>query len=387
MAVGISYQKLFNTRITHTFYEGGISKNDLAVIPTATTALAMKNSNMLFRNDEEGFRVLYKADDSGNAFIDFKNVRLVFGLQLVNVTSFLNFTNLDDSINSKTYSAGKILYFKNFDNSLNTQGSNLFYSLIDYLRPVVFTYQFPQTASGPSDLGYIIIKDQAGNVVTPVYPPSTSIIPDNNSGYTYPIDFTKMPKGLYKFETWTDSTSTQPHVIESIYIDNELAGQNIFGIIDILAKDAAPGNYPVYPPVAQPLPPIPQITEARVYDMNFVRRLTQWKYILVLKSPGVNPVPSIIGIVDDAPQSPYGTLLFTSPPVDAIVNGFPAKIFASDSTTIPYFEVPKKGLSVKKDTGLATTVLTDIKGPPIGVVSAQTSPTKNFNITEIFVII
>src|SRR6218665_1121996 len=94
---GFSYKRLFNTKVVHDFYVDSISKKDLAVAPTVSTGIAMKNNNMLFRSDESGFRVLYKADDAGDPFIDFSNVRLTFTVQLLNVNEFLNFTNLDDA--------------------------------------------------------------------------------------------------------------------------------------------------------------------------------------------------------------------------------------------------------------------------------------------------
>ena len=95
---GFNYNRLFNARIAHTFYVSGISKNDLAVVPTSGTLKAMKNSGMLFRMDNEGFRVLYKVtgntDEDGSPFINFTNVPLVFALQLINTNEFLNFTDL-----------------------------------------------------------------------------------------------------------------------------------------------------------------------------------------------------------------------------------------------------------------------------------------------------
>jgi len=366
---GISYRRLFNTRILHTFYEEGVSKKDLAVIPLDSTASTMKNSNLLFRADEEGFRVLYKAEElSGSPFIAFGNVNLVFALQLLNVNEFLNFTNL--GAGAKTYVAGKIIYFTNRG---GVTVNNLSYSLIDYLRPTSFTYQFPQTATGPTDTANIIIKDLAGNVVTPIYPPSTLILPDENNKYNYPIDLSKLPKGLYKFDTWkTAFPNPIDHTIESIYIDNDLARTGVFGIVDIFVEDYN------------------ELPTDRIYNMNFERRLTKWKYIVVLKSPSVTPAPAPANIsIEDTSvtpfQPPYGKLLFNGGVAGPLVNGFPSVIITSVTPlTIPYFEVSKKALTVKN---LTTAVVTDIQGPPIGVVSAQTTPTIDFNITEIFVTI
>ena len=360
---GTAYNRLFNTKIMHDFYVDNISRKDLAVVPTDATVLAMKNSNMLFRNDEGGFRVLYKVDGAGAPFIDFSNVRLVFSLELLNVNEFLNFTKLTG------YTPEKILYFTNIG---SITASALNFSLIDYLRPVMFTYEFPQITG---TVGHIKITDQNNVDVTPTYPNPNTISPNASNNYFYPIDFTKLPKGLYNFETWTDAVPT-PTVTKTIYIDNDLASQGAFGIVDILATNGLDASFP-----GPPLSP-----DYRLYKMNFVRRETQWKYIVILKSASVNPTPPPIIILDESsPVQPvYGSLAFNLP-VNATVDGYPARIITSVSTTIPYFEEPKKGLSVK-NTALSATIITNIPGPPIGVVSAQKEP-KNFGITEIFVII
>ncbi len=370
---GIAYNKLFNTQIVHDFYADNLSKRDLAVVPTTSTNLAMKNNNMLFRADASGFRVLYKADSSGAAFVNFSNVRLVFAVQLLNLTQFLNFTNLSDGVSD--YTAGKILYFTNRG---SVTASDLTYSLLDFLRPATFTYQFPQTTG---TVGYIIITNDANVVVTPTTPNPNTIMPDASNRFFYPVDLSKLPKGLYKFETGTDLAAS---VTKTVYIDNELASQGVFGIVDILAVGAAAANYPGS---AGP-PPSPNY---RMYNMNFERRLTQWKYILLLKSPVVNPsppVPVILDIEDTvAPVPPYAAMSF-NPAVDVMVNGIPAKIITSVLTTIPFFEVPKMGLTVKKDPSTSpVTIMENLPGPPLGVVSAQTTPTANAGITEIFVII
>lgn len=354
---GLSYTRLFNVQILHNYYADGISRKDLAVLPTAGTALAMKNSSMVFRSGDGGFRVLYKADDTGAPFIDFKNVRLVFTVQLVNINEFMNFTNLDDV--TSAYTAGKILYFTNRG---NVKTSELTYSLLDYLRPASFTYQFPQ-ATGTT--GHLKITNDAGADVTPVSPDPDAVMPDAANRFFYPVDFTKLPKGLYKFETWTDAAPA--HVTQSIYIDTGLSGQGVFGIVDIIALDASDASFP-------------GPADYRLYTMDFERRTSQWKYILVLKSPGTT-VADTLSITDTAPQPPYGTMTFSRQP-DVVVNGVDSAVFLSAVPAAPFFETPKKGLTVKKNG--TDDVLNNLPGPAIGVVSAEAG---NFSITQIFVII
>ncbi|MCW3104358.1 MAG: hypothetical protein JWO09_2798 [Bacteroidetes bacterium] len=369
------YKKLFNTVIAHNFYVDNISRKDLAVVPTQETMQVMKNGNMIFRTSADGFRVFYRADDDGSSFVDFSNLRLVFAVQLENIAAFLNFTNLDGT---NPYKAGKIIYFTN---AVNVLANELTYKLLDSLRPAMFTYQFPKTLV-TGTVGKLVITGPDNTVVTPTYP-NPDAIPKTSAGtFVYPISFTGMQKGIYKFETFIDGT---PNAIELIYIDNELAKQNVFGIVDIKVINANDSSFPPEPsPPFPPSPPLPLVTASRVYTMRFVRRVTQWRYIVVLKSPSISPLDTI-GIVDGEPtQEPYLHLLFTAPPVSTTVNGFPAKIFNSNSLTIPYFETPKKNLNIKKDPGLGVMVLKNIPGPPLGVVSADPG---NVNITEIYVYI
>jgi hypothetical protein len=355
---GIAYKRLFNLPVKHNFYVDNLSKKDLVFVPTASTALVMKNANMLFRNDESGFRVLYKTDGSAAAFISFTNARLVFSMQLINPTEFLNVTEL------LNYTSSKILYFTN-RGSITTSALN--YSLIDYLRPASFTYTFPQTATGITDLGSIVITDQAGNIVTPAFPSPISIKPNAANQYEYPIDFSLLPRGLYTFTT----SSSVGASTKKIYIDTELAKQGTFGIVDIVATDDAVGSYPA----------------SREYTVNFLRRTTQWKYIVVLKSVAVTATPTpTIKIQDDGVATPEYPIISFNASTDTTVNGLPAKIITSTINTIPYYQLPKKGLTIIKDEGLTSEqiVLTDTPGPPIGIVSAQAN---NFNITEIFITI
>jgi hypothetical protein len=175
-----------------------------------------------------------------------------------------------------------------------------------------------------------------------------------------------------------------PITTQTLFIDNDLAQQNVFGIVDIKAISGSNGSFPPQPP--QPSPALPPVTTSRVYTMRFIRRVTQWRYIVVLKSPSVSPSADI-AIIDDLTQAPYGALTFTTVPAnDRTVNGFPAKVFNSTIATIPYFETPKKNLNIKKDPAAIapTMILKNIPGPPLELVSADPA---NFSITEIYVYI
>ena len=237
---------------------------------------------------------------------------------------------------------------------------------LDFLRPSVFTYQFPQIAGGPSDIGSIVITNQTGADVTPAYPVPTNVVPVGTS-YFYPIDFSSLPKGLYNFQT-TTASGTQT---KTVYIDTDLASGGAFGIVDLLIPGAGQSNFPVAP-------------NKRTYSLNFVRRQTQWKYFVVLQSGNATSSDTITIVDDGGSQSPYGALTFTPDAIpNTTINNIPTKVINSVQVNIPFFEIPKRKLSIMKNSDPDPTV-TNIPGPTINLVSA---PAGSPGITEIFVYI
>jgi hypothetical protein len=351
----VTYRRLFNTRIEHDFYVSGISK-DLAVFSTSETEGAMKNSKMQFRVDETGFRVLYRVDESNAPFIDFKDVRLVFGLQIKNVTEFLNITTMLPG-----YGAGKVVYFNNLNNTETVSLLNV--SLIDAVRPPVFTYEFPITATNPGQTGTITVTDQNNNNVT-LPPPFTGLVQDSQGRFFYPIDFTKLPKGLYTFSTLISGGGGS--ATQKIYIDTELAKQGVFGIVDILAKDGTSASFPGPP-------------NERVYKMKFDRRTTRWKYYVVLKT-GNTVIGDSVTIEDTDTTSPVynpgaAQIVFASAGTTT-VNGIDTKIFLSNLPAIPFYEKAKIGLDLKKN--VTDVIMTDLPSPSLTVISGTATESEIF---------
>lgn len=355
---GVTYNKLFNVRVRNSFYANANGKNDFAIAPTQPAQQAMRNGNMVFKLDDEGFRIYYKVDSLGNPFVNINNTRLIFGAQLINTAGFLNYTDL--TIGGNAYGSGKLVYFTNKTAPAN---SLLSCSVLDQLRPSVFTYQFPPQLTAGT--GHIVIKNENDVVVTPASPDPNTIAPDAARQYFYPIDFSGMPPGLYKFETWVNSETPKT---ETVYISDELAGSGALAIVDIVVL--TPASFPVSP--------------ERAYDMQFNARASQWKYVIVLQSGSVTSSDAI-GITDEGgAQSPYPALVFGAA-TNGTVNGIPAKIVSSSLTNIPFFEIPKRQLAVVKNPGPGyTKIVGNIAGPAANLVSAASmSPA----VTEIYVYI
>lgn len=348
------YKKLFNVVIHHTFYTSEVSR-DFDIVPTRDTLSFLKNNRLLFRKDDTGFRVLYQSEtNSALPFIPFGGFDLKFEMELKNKNGFQNFTDLTETIPGpdKEFVSGNLVYFSN----ANQTGNNLKYAIIDLLKPVSFTYNFPQPGTVSTDVGQLVITNEASVDVTPTYPDPDTIQADSNGKISYPIDFTSMPAGLYTFATTVNNITP---MVQKIYIDSSLIRNSIFGLIKIKVVDSAtfPGN--------------------RQYGAEFVKRETKWRYKIVLKTIAYNP-----GDEDDyAVVDGLGEFVFTDPTVE-FTNGLPTLV--SESTTkIPWNQTPRKDFNFVKDPDTTPIeILGDLSNPPNNLVSANGN---NFNKSVIYI--
>ena len=354
------FEKLFNVNVKHNFYESGISR-DVKILPTKECKQLIKGGKMLFKQTDNGFKIAYKAIDNntggGTPLIDLNsNVTFTFALFLSNNAEFLNITDLD--VGAVSYSKDKILYFKN-----NGTTRSLVYSNIDFLRPKIFTYLFPITAADPSThIGTLKVTDKNGVLVTipgknglPDINFPITVKPDQEGAYKQPIDFKFLPKGMYTFEY---SDNTQAPKTEVIYIDTELARQRIFGLLEV---EYLAGNlYGI----------------ADEYDMEFIRKETQWKYHVVVKTktPEGTPIVDVDDLKikdksnDPVSGSPYEEYDF-SKGENTTINGFETAIFTSDQTNIPFFETAKLRLELQGKNN--KTLIENLPNPPRDGPSGQ----------------
>jgi hypothetical protein len=364
MASG-SYTKFFNVKITNNYYIDDNGSKDMIVSPTIETQQLLKNQNMMFKADNTGFRIFYKTLAGSNSpFIPFTSLVLKFRVDLINAAEFTNFTNLNLG---QTYAADNVVYITN--KTTHSAATLERYSLKN-ARPSVFKYEFPHIAANSGDKGNIIIRNfVSGIVVTPSgtdSPPSTNITPDSNNVYTYAANLSALPKGVYEFETWTNTNTT--HKIEKLYIDTEIAANRPFAIIELFFESVTTG------------------AANNEYTMWFHRRVTPWFYKIVLKSiPNAAAVilSDTFSITDtNTGQSPYNALAFTKQ-ANTTVNGIPTLTFLSTGgdSPIPFYEAPKRGLKFWRG---ATEVLTDLPGPSINIPGADFANTTG---TEIFIYI
>jgi hypothetical protein len=358
------YNKLFTVKVKHDFYKDLVSRDDILFMPTKECRAFMESNRLLFRRAEDGSAsLLYRTDGaegSTEPFIPIDPNKYVFALGLKDKARFLNITNLEYGTAQEQYTSGKLAYFR------NTSGqSSLDYELIDLLRPSLFTYEFMFSVPAPAqNTGHLVVRDEDNAVVID----ETGIAREGSGYYKIPVDFRSLLKGKYTFNY---SDATNPAVSETVYIDNDLAGRDIFGVLVIDSS------------MEQDLSDFLALSP---FEMVFTRQETLWRYIIVLKTGKVLPSDTleIADILYDDTGSSYAEYTFVTDG-QTTVNGFEARKFISVET-IPFFEEPKMDLKLKKTSGaITTTIIEDLPNPLSHGVIAGYATTEDLPVSEVFI--
>lgn len=354
------YKKYFSIKVSHTYYKELTSKEDVMFIPSRECRELMETNRMLFRkNVDGGISVLYRAagESSSTPFISFNPGKYVFAIGAKEKAKFLNMTNLDSG--SKAYAAGKLLYFRNSGTT-----TALIYDLLDSLRPALFTYEFSFTVPDPesTESGELVIRNENSVQVFS----QAAISRDPSGTYKVPLDLRDLPKGKYTFE-YKDGTNSVKQ--ETTYLDTDLAGKDILGVVEISGLDAAAPSY-----------------TAPVFNASFVRQETLWRYNVVLKSGKVlsSDTLEIVDLAYDDTNSSYSEYTFSYEGEVTLTNGLKAFRFLSDQL-IPFFEEPKMDLKLRKTTSGVTTLINSLPNPLSSGTIAELIETGNIGVSEVYV--
>lgn len=357
---GFAYKRFLTIDLKHAFYKSGFTK-DISIAPTLETQQLMINNRMLYRNTPTGARVVYKATSTTDPtpVIAPDTCTLTFALMLTNAAEFMNFSDLDSL--TDTFSAGKLLHFYNDVLTSN----HVEYELLEGLLPWRFTYDF--TMASPTAVKLRIKKG-----TTTVFTSANNLTADTNGLYHETVDLTAFGPGKYTFEQLNSGTAT---VTKYFYVDNNLAGKGIFGIVDI-----------TYDTTAISFTSFVALTATNAFAVQFAIRSSKWKFYIINKSPlqrnFATPGNFTITDTDNYPLTgtPYATsaYTFTTAVAGPPINGFESIVIASNQT-IPFFETAKKNFVLKEN---ATTLIDDLPNPKISSISAD--PT-DISITKIFV--
>lgn len=355
--MNIIYTRLFNLSIRHDYYENGLAK-EVSLWPTAETAKLLKGARMLFKRTLKGVAVLYRAqEDEITPFVDLgKDVRLTFELSIGNRNEFLNITDLDESP-SRKYSSSNILYFKNDPASASIDPDApevLGFELIDFIQSRLFTFSFG-LASSPAQV-LLRVSNEDGTLVsvgkhtdgTP-FAATLTLDRQGDDSYSQQIDLRDQAKGRYTI-TIRNTADTTTLMDKEVYLDEDMAGRNVSGIVDIIYNT---GEDRIY-------------NDTEEYAVQFTRQASLWKYFVINKSK-THDFSSDTFTIDDGGSGtgPYVVNTFalsgSAPSADVKVSGLDTLVFLSDNA-IPFYEVPKTSIELNKN-ALANPVLNHLPNP------------------------
>ncbi len=376
----INYHRLFNLHYSHDYYVNG-KPSGMSLQPTSETSRLLKGGKMLFKTTPGGVTVLYRAlQDEITPMVNLPYLRLRFVLKVSNPAKFLTVTNLD-SASSKKYKSPSLLYFKNDPASASVnpnQPEAIEHELIDAVRPSLFTFSF--TMSDPpeeillritdeTDSLVIIGKDESGDPI----PAEWILIKNEDDIYRNQVDLRGKQTGKYVI-TIRNAADTETLKEETIYVDDELWGQNIMGIVDLIYQQDDGQLY----------------GETEEYELRFNRKQTRWKYFIVLKNRSIDFTEDDLFIEDTQPEDAdfYAAADFSregdAPHESIRIQGNDTVIFKSNAP-VPFFELPKTDLRLKKiDTSETTVLIKNLPNPsPQGVVKKNGDEL----VSEIYVMI
>ena len=239
--------------------------------------------------------------------------------------------------------------------------------LIDLLQGSLFTYEFTVTPPlVPSEDVTLTVTDENLDPVSVgktteglPFDDTLTISVGENGVFSQQIDLRNKPKGKY---TITIRKSSDDSFINDVtfYSDELLLGKKIAGIVDIEFNTATNLMY----------------QNTWEYAIRLTRKTSVWKYFIVDKNKTVDLDANDLYIHDDGsdPGLPYASsYTFTrdgdEPHPSIKINGLDTVIFKSDGLVpIPFFEVPKQKLQLRKTPGAPgdpaeVTLITNLPNP------------------------
>jgi hypothetical protein len=356
----ILFDKLFEIEFYHEYYKSKLS-DDFLFAPTSTCRRMLQKYGLLSRATPQCLAVFYEAEEDDSKKLHpvrpiKEDVRFSFVLK-IKTPFLLNYSDLPLDLPSD-----HIYYLNNLiDNQQNQQlllSSNKateFVSSQDALklRPQLFQYVF----NTPKDHAEFEILDEWSQVVKRERKTVVEGV------LSYEMDVRGVGPGKYTLKIDGEQK-------EQFYASDEIIGNEVFAVVDILHHGSVPQPYMFTDPNAN------HDASARTYAVKIDRRKTFWKYYFVLKYrlSDLNPADWPKVWPPDWPQSlpvdwPAGwpqdwpkdwSIVYPPDPAVKIIpspqemktlfNGTMAIPFVSD-TPLPLQQEPVKGIRLEKKAG------------------------------------
>lgn len=330
------YNKAFALQLSHLFYtvEHRFNVNQqLDLFTTVATADLIRKGRMRMVRTGAGADVFFQSYlDAAPAVPVVKPLveltgplEFVFALKIKpSDVQFLNTTDLDQG---GSYSSGNVFLLDGTMPAAAPPAPTapvdlaLTASLLDRLLPSVCTYSFLPVNAGTTVNLIVDVYTETG--VTPVLTINPVTVDPATGIYSVQLDLSAQPNGVYRIEAKDGITIEHS---ATVYIDTQLARENIFGLIRLKYPDA---DY-----FYNGLP------DRVTYE--FEAREIKWRYYVAIKSVPANffATHSLEILDDNLPDPPVYT--FTGldggiPSGTVTINGQPTVIITSDQD-IPFSE-------------------------------------------------
>jgi hypothetical protein len=356
----IRFIPLFEVELVHNYYTSGLCK-DIAIKPTVRCKDIMQDYGLIFGETAKGFAVFCEVrkeqDNKDHPLRPFDEpITLSFLLSSGN-PFFLNYSELP----LDGESAG-IYHLHNINN--NQQGGSIlltsdsgspYLSQKDRiaLKPRFFNYSF----TSPDSSAELSITDIHGVQVA-----EGTMTPLDGS-LTYPVDMRGRSHGRYAL-----SVNGGEKLV--FYMDDNLAKERVFGIIDIFAgADVPPANRFVESDGS---------IAAKSYSIKIDNRKTYWKYAVVLsRHPDIKAEDISITYAD-------ASTTFSRQAVQLLPDGKKSVPFISEGA-IPLRDEPVRGIKLELAAGNGLLGIGNL--PNAAISGIKPSPSGDKIFSEIFVYI
>jgi hypothetical protein len=356
------FLEIFRVSLKHDYYKKQYSA-DFIFEPSEYCRKLLKNYHLKFNPTPHGFAVFGDAEESGGTVTLTRglqgDLKFTFLLKLNN-PYFLNLTDIP--VKTKPHT---IYYFNNLTDHQNPPGSDLL--LIDKDEIPKISSNQSQMIMSPEIYNYTHSGTDASKTGTITYVDDgisiDKTLANDNDQFNFQFDLSRFNPGRCQFSV--DGAT------DDFYAANEIYRQNVFGIIEIFAKSAVPGNYQFVQGG--------NIVKRKEYVIHFKNRHTIWRYLIYDKLTGTlaNPQIQMAGLNFSRVDTPatsypddYALYKFTS------VEAGPA----AAEKPLPLKEEPVKNIRLSGSIGGASKdIVLHLPNPDISLIK----PDKT-NISKIY---
>lgn len=271
-----NYKTLVKLTFKHDYYSKGLS-SDFSVIPSTDCKKLLAKNRLIFKDTGYGMVIMGDAVKDGSNYklkYDIQSdIKLTFALKLKN-RLFFNFTDIPIKLDPT-----KIFYFNNLTNHASagqlflinkneipkTSSNN---ALLTFSSGY-YHYSYPYAGPDPVRVGTLSFMDDGFSV------DQEAKKSDNTCNFYY--DLKPYSPGRCRF--------TVDGVTENFYSLNELAKEQIFGIVEIFIKNSVPAAYRFLDSNFR--------ISLKEYIIPFTNRSTVWRYFVYDKITNKLTTPKI----------------------------------------------------------------------------------------------